>query len=44
MSEIRVCENCNHPNDINNLECENCGFDLSFVIPIDESELVKQVE
>ena len=44
MSEIRVCENCNHPNDINNLECENCGFDLSFVIPIDDSELVKQVE
>ena len=42
MSEIRVCENCNHHNDINNLECEKCGFDLSFVIPIDESELIKQ--
>ena len=42
MSEIRVCENCNHHNDINNLECEKCGFDLSFVIPIDESELEKQ--
>lgn len=39
MSEIRVCENCKHPNDINNLECEKCGFDLSFVIPIDESQL-----
>ena len=44
MSEIRVCENCNHRNNINNLECEKCGFDLSFVIPIDESELEKQVE
>lgn len=44
MSEIRVCENCNHRNDINNLECEKCGFDLSFVIPIDESELDKQAE
>ena len=44
MSEKRVCENCKHPNDINNLECEKCGFDLSFVIPIDESELAKQAE
>lgn len=44
MSEIRVCENCKHPNDINNLECEKCGFDLSFVIPIDENELTKQTE
>ena len=42
MSEIRVCDNCNHRNDINNLECEKCGFDLSFVIPVDESELDKQ--
>lgn len=42
MSEIRVCENCSHYNNINNLECENCGFDLSFVIPINESELDKQ--
>lgn len=39
MSEIRVCENCKHHNDINNLECEKCGFDLSFVIPVDESDL-----
>ena len=39
MSEIRVCENCKFPNNINNLECEKCGFDLSFVIPIDEREL-----
>ena len=42
MSEVRVCENCNHVNGINNLECEKCGFDLSFVIPVDESELQKE--
>lgn len=42
MSEIRICENCNHHNNINNLECEQCGFDLSFVIPIDESESIKE--
>ncbi|NLZ49441.1 MAG: hypothetical protein GX895_11835, partial [Clostridiales bacterium] len=42
MSEVRVCENCNHINNINNLECEKCGFDLSFVIPVEESELQKE--
>ena len=41
MSEVRICENCKHPNDINNLECEKCGYDLSFVIPVDESEILK---
>ena len=44
MSEVRVCENCKYPNSINNLECEKCGFDLSFVIPTDESILTKQTE
>lgn len=44
MSEVRVCENCNYHNSINNLECEKCGFDLSFVIPIEENELQKQEE
>jgi len=42
MTEIRVCDNCQHRNVINNLECESCGFDLSFIIPIEESELKKQ--
>lgn len=41
MSEIRVCDNCKHHNSINYLECEQCGFDLSFVIPVEENELVK---
>lgn len=40
MSEIRVCDNCKHHNSINYLECEQCGFDLSFVIPIEENEAV----
>ena len=44
MSEVRICENCKYPNSINNLECEKCGFDLSFVIPTDESMLAKQTE
>ena len=42
MSEVRVCENCKAVNDISNLECEKCGFDLSFVVPIDENELSKK--
>lgn len=41
MSEVRVCENCNHHNDINNLECEKCGFDLTFVIPTNEDDIEK---
>lgn len=36
MSEIRICENCGHHNPVDNLECEECGFDLSFCIPISE--------
>jgi len=39
MSEIRICENCKHHNSINSLECENCGYDLSFIIPIDENSI-----
>lgn len=31
--EVRVCENCNTPNDIDKLECTVCGYDLSFVPP-----------
>ena len=39
MSEIRICENCGYHNSIENLECEKCGFDLSFVIPVDENDI-----
>lgn len=44
MSEVRVCENCNFHNNINNLECEKCGYDLSFIIPINEEEIVNNCE
>ena len=40
MSEIRVCDNCGYHNSIENLECEKCGFDLSFVIPVDEKDVL----
>lgn len=39
MSEIRICENCGFHNNIENLECEKCGFDLSFVIPVEEDDI-----
>lgn len=29
MKECRVCENCEHQNDVSYLECENCGGDLT---------------
>lgn len=38
MSEVRVCEHCGHANDIAFLECEECGSDLSMVIPSNPSE------
>lgn len=39
MNEVRICENCQHHNDTNNLECEKCGFDLSFVVPTNEDDI-----
>ena len=37
--EVRICENCGHANDMASLECEQCGYDLSFVIPTIQSVL-----
>ncbi len=31
--EVRICENCGHINDVASLECVECGYDLSFVVP-----------
>lgn len=42
MNEVRVCENCKHHNPIDNLECEKCGFDLSFCIPVSEDNLIQK--
>jgi hypothetical protein len=39
MREIRICGNCKHHNDIALLECEQCGFDISMEIPVDEEAL-----
>lgn len=33
IDEFRVCENCHHENNVSALECEQCGYDLSFIIP-----------
>ena len=37
--EVRICENCGHANEMASLECEQCGYDLSFVIPTIQSVL-----
>ena len=36
--EVRICENCGTKNSIEKLECESCGYDLSFVVPTIESD------
>ena len=37
--EVKVCENCNHRNPVTAVECEECGYDLTFAFPqkIDDS-------
>ena len=39
--EVKICENCNHKNAITAVECEQCGYDLTFVFPqkIEDSDL-----
>ena len=32
--EVRICENCGVKNTIDKLECEACGYDLSFIAPV----------
>jgi pSer/pThr/pTyr-binding forkhead associated (FHA) protein len=36
MSEVRVCENCGKKNPVSSLECEFCGYDISFCIPVED--------
>lgn len=31
--EVKVCENCNHRNPVIAVECEECGYDLTFAFP-----------
>ena len=42
MIEVKICENCKHRNPVNAVECEECGYDLTFAYPqkIDENNLV----
>ena len=36
--EVRICENCGVKNTIDKLECEACGYDLSFIAPVTVEE------
>ena len=40
MIEVKICENCNHRNLVTAVECEKCGYDLTFVYPkmVNENE------
>lgn len=40
MIEAKVCENCKHKNPVTAVECESCGYDLTFVFPqkVDDGE------
>jgi len=44
MIEVKVCENCKHKNPVTAVECEKCGYDLTFVFPqkVDDSEAQKE--
>ena len=33
MIEVKICENCKHQNPVVAVECEKCGYDLTFVYP-----------
>ncbi len=37
--EVKVCDNCKHRNPVTAVECEKCGYDLTFAFPqkIDDS-------
>ena len=45
MIEAKVCENCNHKNPVTAVECEKCGYDLTFVFPqkIEENDQKTEV-
>lgn len=36
--EVRICDSCGFHNDVTSLECVECGFDLSFSVPVFEEE------
>lgn len=44
MIEVKICENCNHRNPVNAVECEQCGYDLTFVFPQKVDDTIQQSE
>lgn len=38
MAEVRICEFCGHANSISAMACEECGADLAFVQPTEQSD------
>lgn len=42
MNDVRICENCGNQNEIMNLECTKCGFDLSFIIPTQQKNAAEK--
>lgn len=42
LIEVKICENCNHRNSVIAVECEKCGYDLTFAFPqkVDDSSSV----
>lgn len=38
MAEVRICEFCGHANPISAMACEECGADLAFVQPTEQSD------
>lgn len=42
MAEVRICNNCNQHNVVSLMECQQCGYDLSMVIPVDEESISQE--
>ena len=40
--EVKICEECGVHNDINNYECESCGYDLTYTFATDLSKVDKE--
>lgn len=40
--EIRICDSCGFHNEVTSLECAQCGYDLSFSVPVFESETASE--
>ena len=40
--EVKICEECGVHNDINNYECINCGYDLTYTFATDLNKIDKE--